>query len=245
MLKDQDGSRVMGVRTGALLIFTAIGVATTAFLATRAQAQTIANKPMPTRTVGAFSGRLLDNTPFSCYSETAGGVRGTGAAGCAGVPWPSSPRWEVQLPNDDASSTLDAFDLAVTFVAKGNGSSGPACQAYSINKTSGIVTTSQWKPQVSAQYAITAVNLSTVPAGGYLFLACDTLTSASFAVGSVSWGSCGGQCSTSCSVCNDGRCECPFMDCTNVLTPFCVSNPQVLCSGHGGVNTSLGCSVSP
>lgn len=140
------------------------------------------------RSVGAFSGRSIDNNLPSCFSEEAGGVRGTGlgaggnSGGCS-TPFSDSPRWEVSLPVDSAGT------WTVSAGMMGTGTSGPFCRAYAVNQVSGIVATSSRVQQTGASYqvfSLTGTPGINVPAGGYLFVACDTIL-LNHRVGSINW----------------------------------------------------------
>jgi hypothetical protein len=127
--------------------------------------------------VGAFAGSPLDNTSSACYSESAGSVRGTGAMGC------TSPRWEVAIPLTTTGAT------SVTVEMQGDGASGPFCAVYAIDQGGNIAATSARLTQTSASFVAVALTTSlNVPANGYAYVACDTLTSPNFGVGSIFWG---------------------------------------------------------
>jgi hypothetical protein len=124
-------------------------------------------------------------------SEDLGGVRGAGGFTGSGTaqggpcvyPFSSSPRWEVGLPIDSSGP------WTVSAGMMGDGTIGPFCQAYAINQLSGIVATSSRVQQTAASYQV--VNLTgtpglTVPAGGFLFIACDTFR-LNHRVGSINW----------------------------------------------------------
>jgi hypothetical protein len=133
------------------------------------------------RSIGAFAGNPLDGSSWSCFAESAGAVTGTGAAGCVGTPFAGSPRWETQLPVENTGS------YTVTFGIRGNGSTGPTCLAYGVSQLSAIVVTSLSATNATTSFVPKAVAVSSVPGGGYLFGACDTLTNSSFRVGSINW----------------------------------------------------------
>jgi hypothetical protein len=75
----------------------------------------------------------------------------------------------------------------VTFGIRGNGATGPNCQAYGVSQLSAIVATSGVATNATTSYVAKSVALSSVPAGGYLFAACDTLSNSAFRVGSINW----------------------------------------------------------
>lgn len=194
------------------------------------------------RSMGAFGGRPLDGTPWKCYAESAGAVTGSGAGGCVGVPLSASPRWEMNVPIEN-----DGI-WQIQYAAKGDGSIGPRCVGYGISQQSGIVTTSFPAPATTdVTYKVVTATVANVPAGGYLFLACESFFNSNVAVGSLNWGAppcstgslCGG-----CDACNDGQCICAHVtSCANPFKPTCQSTN--LCNGHGGVNPDVACVQQP
>jgi hypothetical protein len=133
------------------------------------------------RSTGAFAGNPLDGSSSTCFSESAGAVTGTGAAGCVGTPWLNSPRWEISLPIDRAGS------WTVSVGIRGNGASGPICQAFGWDQLTSSVSQSAVATNSSPSFVIKSVQVPYVPNGGYLLLACDHLVDSSSAIGAINW----------------------------------------------------------
>jgi hypothetical protein len=137
------------------------------------------------RSVGAFSGNPLDGSSSLCFAESAGAVTGTGATvggvACVGHPYSDSPRWEVNLPIDASGN------WTVTVGIRGNGTSGPSCITYAYNQTSGYVTASGAVTNTTTSFVTKSMTVSSVPSGGFIFMACDNLDDTSSAIGSVNW----------------------------------------------------------
>jgi hypothetical protein len=137
--------------------------------------------PAHARSQGAFAGSPLDNSSSSCFAETAGGIQGTGAAGCVGTPFASSPRWEVALPVESTGT------FTVTFGIRGNGATGPSCTAFVSNQLSSTLASSATTTNATTSYVAKAVSAPSVPGGGFLYAACDTFPNSAFRVGSINW----------------------------------------------------------
>jgi len=134
-----------------------------------------------TRTLAAFAGNPLDGSSLaSCFAESSGAVTGTGTTGCVGTPFSSSPRWEINLPID----TQGAKNVRASI--RGDGTTGPNCTAYAADVTSGSFTSSSSVTNATTSLVQKLMTL-TVPAGGYLFVACDTLASSSHRVGMIGY----------------------------------------------------------
>jgi len=131
------------------------------------------------RSIGAWSGNPLDGTTMSCFQEDTGGIKGlpvSNASLCG-----SSPRWEVSLPVELGGA------YTVTFAIRGNSVSGPSCLAVVANQLSGFVGSSASATSASWSFATVSVTSPAVPAGGYLYAACDNLVDYKRGVGSINW----------------------------------------------------------
>jgi hypothetical protein len=138
-----------------------------------------------TSLIGGFAGGALDSSSPTCFAEWAGAVTGTGAAGCVGTPFPSSPRWEVNLRLPPvATSTFWNVNVEM----KGDGAGGPRCAAYTVDQMSSTITSAPWTTVSNSTFTPVLFAIR-VPADGQLYLACDTLTKTSYQVGRISWAS--------------------------------------------------------
>lgn len=134
------------------------------------------------RSIGAWSGNPLDGTTLSCFREDTGGVKGlAGPDSSCVIPFGFTPRWEVSLPIESAGT------YTVTFAIRGNSVSGPSCLAVVANQLSGFVGASASATSASNSFALKSVTSPSVPAGGYLYAACDNLVDNLRGVGSINW----------------------------------------------------------
>jgi hypothetical protein len=136
------------------------------------------------RALGSFGGNPLDNSSLTCFSELNGGVTGTGAAGCVGIPFADSPRWEVELPIETLSASA-----SVTIFIRGNGSIGPTCSTYWFNQDTGVFAVSNAVTNATTSYIGEVMTVNINGAGGYMALACGHLTSSSTAIGGIHYSS--------------------------------------------------------
>lgn len=189
------------------------------------------------RSMGAFAGHPLDQSPPICFKENMGGVTGNGSAQCSGHPFPSSPRWEVPLPIEGHGQAT------VQFAARGDGLTGPSCSLYAISQNNGVVLTTGRVTRGAATYGLLTLVVQTIPDKAFLYLACDTLRTTDQRVGSINWTMCPipDLCGQSCLACLDGTCQCNHVS-------ACTSSGQPLCTGascvqHGGVDNGTECEI--
>ncbi len=124
------------------------------------------------RSIGAYAGNPLDNSPRTCFTESAAAVQGSLPTGsCTG-------RWEVNLPVDASGS------YTVTYTGKVSGGIGSlSCGAYAV-APDGTFSSTTYKSTTSATFATVTLDPITVPSGGNLFIACDISNAA---VGTINW----------------------------------------------------------
>ena len=133
------------------------------------------------RSVGAFAGAPLDNTPWVCYRENAGGVVGNSSP----IPAPGDTcgeaRWEVNLPVDSARGYIISFATAKDPAMP----VGACCAAYATSPSGAFTSTN---PKCGTSTTMTTIDTEavTVVTGGHLFLACSNLRGTN-KVNAVSW----------------------------------------------------------
>jgi hypothetical protein len=140
------------------------------------------------RTIGAYAGRPLHGrNVWPCFSESSGGVRGTGALGCyhnAAPSYLSEPSWSVQLPVDFYNQKQ--VDVALKTDSNPQGQT-LACALWVYDQYSDYFGTSTVEyAQNQPTFHIVSLYLP-VPNNGYLYLACGTLFNSSYQIGSITW----------------------------------------------------------